>query len=227
MTSLHLLSLLALAAGPPTLALELNLPAYRLDVLRDGVVVSTYPVTIGKRTHPTPTGRYTIRTVEWNPWWHPPDSDWARGREITPPGPANPMGRAKLVFRPLYFIHGTTEPRSIGTAASHGCVRMRNADVVALGLLLAGGERVPARTRLDRLSAAVPLTIRYERVEIRADHLELHPDPYRLGGDLRARATELLAGSGMEDRVTPAELRRALAELARTGRSVRVRLARS
>ena len=58
--------------------------------------------------------------------------EWARGREYTPPGPNNPMGRVKLFFMPLYFIHGTPERESIGTPASHGCVRMKNADIIEL-----------------------------------------------------------------------------------------------
>jgi murein L,D-transpeptidase YcbB/YkuD len=223
MHALHLLAICVLAGGgPPGLSLELNLPAYRLDVLRDGVVERTFEVAIGTRSHPTPTGSYAISTVEWNPWWHPPDSEWARDRVVTPPGPSNPMGVAKLHFRPLYFIHGTPDARSIGSAASHGCVRMRDPEVTELGLLISGRDRPPAGTRLDRVETAIPLEIVYERVELRGGELLVHPDPYRRGGDLRGAAALLAAEAGL--RVPTDALEGALREVARTGRSARVGL---
>jgi lipoprotein-anchoring transpeptidase ErfK/SrfK len=134
----------------------------------------TYPVAVGTSKHPTPRGRFAITRVIWNPRWVPPDSEWARGRKATEPGdPANPMGRVKLFFRePTYFLHGTNDEGSIGRAISHGCIRMRNEDIVALARLVMkhGGQprepgwfqRVLNRVRSTqevRLSTPVPLHI--------------------------------------------------------------------
>ncbi|MDR0786486.1 MAG: L,D-transpeptidase, partial [Gemmatimonadota bacterium] len=135
-------ALLAGLLGAPALAsaqlrIDLNIPALRLIVWDGEERLVEYPVAVGLPEFPTPTGQYTVDHAEWNPWWNPPtDRPWARGEKPTPPGPNNPMGRVKLFFMPLYFIHGTPAGESIGSPASHGCVRMRNADVVELARLL-------------------------------------------------------------------------------------------
>lgn len=114
--------------------LSVDLSERRLYVMRDGEQAASYPVAIGQPSHPTPTGRYRINHLVWNPRWVPPDARWARNRRPREPGdPRNPMGRVKLFFKdPDLYIHGTHEEDSLGSAESHGCLRMRNADVVAL-----------------------------------------------------------------------------------------------
>lgn len=193
-------------AGAPSAAdslrLTLNLPAYRLTVRMGDSVVAEYPVAIGARAFPTPLGSYQIAAVELNPAWVPPESDWARDREPMPPGPRNPMGRAKLEFRPTYFLHGTPEPQSVGSPASHGCVRMRNPDVLDLARrVLAWGRpdvadstaaRWLADTRTRRklpLDRAVAIDVQYDLLEIRNDRIHIYPDPYRLRSD----STDLVA----------------------------------
>lgn len=105
--------------------------------------VRTYSVAIGTPRYPTPTGSFTIRRIVWNPGWVPPNSRWARGKRATGPGdPANPMKVAKIFFKqPDYYIHGTGHIESLGTAASHGCLRMHPDEVAELGTVLmqAGG----------------------------------------------------------------------------------------
>jgi murein L,D-transpeptidase YcbB/YkuD len=132
-------------SGPPseTLRLEVDLSERSLSVLERGQVVEVHPVTVGSADHPTPTGTFRIDRVVWNPDWNPPDSEWAEGRERMPPGSDNPMGRAKMFFRqPAYYIHGTRDVWDLGKAASHGCVRMSNGDVLDLAKLVMahGGE---------------------------------------------------------------------------------------
>jgi lipoprotein-anchoring transpeptidase ErfK/SrfK len=114
--------------------LSVDLSERRLYVMRDGEEAASYPVAIGQPSHPTPTGRYRIRHLVWNPRWVPPDARWARNCRPRDPGdPRNPMGRVKLFFKdPDLYIHGTREVDSLGSAESHGCLRMRNSDVVAL-----------------------------------------------------------------------------------------------
>ena len=114
--------------------LSVDLSERTLYVMRDGEQLGSYPVAVGQPRHPTPTGQYRIRHLVWNPRWVPPDARWARGRQPRAPGdPRNPMGRVKLFFKdPDLYIHGTHEVDSLGSAESHGCLRMRNSDVVAL-----------------------------------------------------------------------------------------------
>jgi len=134
------------AAGP--VRLEVSLGERVLRVIQADSVLKSYPVAIGKSQHPTPRGRFQIRRVIWNPRWVPPAAPWARGKRARGPGdPENPMGRAKLFFQePDYYIHGTNKEDSLGQAASHGCVRMANQDIVELARVVMehGGEPRPA-----------------------------------------------------------------------------------
>jgi hypothetical protein len=174
------------------LRLLLNIPARRLEVFEGNERTRSYPVAVGTPAHPTPTGEFAISLVVWNPWWYPPPSDWARNEKPVPPGPNNPMGRVKLRFDDLYYIHGTPDPSSIGRAASHGCVRMSNRDVVELARLVhryaspdlsaARRERIATdrrNTHTVPLALPVPLEVVYRLVEVRAGRLEIHPDIYR------------------------------------------------
>jgi murein L,D-transpeptidase YcbB/YkuD len=158
----------------PTLRLEVELAERRLLVVERGEVTRSYDVTIGAHGHPTPRGSFRISWMDWNPSWHPPKSPWARGKKPVGPGPDNPMGRVKLFFRqPAYYIHGTAAEDQLGQAASHGCVRLGNEDVMELARLVMehGGEarppgwfeRVMSRFRETEkvtLSTPVPLVIR-------------------------------------------------------------------
>jgi L,D-transpeptidase ErfK/SrfK len=91
--------------------------------------VKSFGVATGQRQYPTPLGRFRV-VVKWkNPWWYPPNSAWARGKEPVPPGPGNPLGTRWMgISSPGVGIHGTPEPGSIGYSVSHGCIRMRIPD---------------------------------------------------------------------------------------------------
>jgi murein L,D-transpeptidase YcbB/YkuD len=120
------------------LRMRIDISERKLYVEENGSRMTSYNVAVGTAQHPTPPGSYTVRRMIWNPRWVPPASDWAKGEEVREPGdPKNPMGRVKVFFKdPTYYIHGTNAENSIGTAASHGCVRMLNSDVIELAQLL-------------------------------------------------------------------------------------------
>ena len=117
------------------------MPAFRLDVLADTQVIRSFAIAVGMRRYPTPIGDFAISDVQWNPWWNPPASPWAEKDTITPPGPGNPMGKVKLPLGSLLFVHGTPLTASIGKAASHACIRMRNADAIDARQAGAGIQR--------------------------------------------------------------------------------------
>jgi lipoprotein-anchoring transpeptidase ErfK/SrfK len=84
-----------------------------------------FVVATGQRQYPTPLGRFTL-VVKWkNPWWYPPDSQWAEGQKPIPPGPDNPLGTRWMGLSAAGVgIHGTPSDSSIGYSVSHGCIRM-------------------------------------------------------------------------------------------------------
>jgi len=107
----------------------------RLYLYRAGHLVKTYPVATGMAAYPTPTGNFTLVNKSQDPTWMPPDSDWAEGAEPVPPGVNNPLGTRWMgTSAPGVGIHGVppASEGTIGSYASHGCIRMHNADAVEL-----------------------------------------------------------------------------------------------
>ena len=131
-----------LAAADP-LRLTASLSDRRL-LVQDGDSTLSFAIAVGTDDKPTPTGQFTIRKIVWNPAWIPPDEKWAKGKAPQPPGAkANPMKLVKMFFKePDYYIHGTSDLKSLGDAASHGCLRMDPDDAyrVARYLMEHGGQ---------------------------------------------------------------------------------------
>ena len=95
----------------------------------------TYDIAIGMAGYGTPGGRFTIQSRQVNPVWNVPNSAWAgslAGQRIPGGAPNNPLKARWLGVSGSVGIHGTAEDWSIGTRASHGCIRMRVSDVIDL-----------------------------------------------------------------------------------------------
>ncbi len=110
-----------------------------LYVKRGDTTLKTFQVAVGTDEYPTPKGTFRIRKMIWNPSWRPPpNSDWAKGKKPRGPGdPQNPMKVVKIFFKePDYYIHGTGAVESLGSAASHGCLRMDPDQVAELAKLI-------------------------------------------------------------------------------------------
>jgi lipoprotein-anchoring transpeptidase ErfK/SrfK len=97
--------------------------------------VESFPVAVGRPEWPTPTGRFHVTDKLEDPEWV--QFDWTNPAikiRTFPPGPDNPLGRRWIGFASAYGwdigFHGTPHPELLGQAVSHGCVRMRNADVM-------------------------------------------------------------------------------------------------
>lgn len=118
--------------------------ANRLALYRDGKLLRSFGVATGAPGFPTPLGRFTITLKRYRPTWVNPGSDWGKDMPASiPPGPGNPLGtRALNLNAPGIRIHGTYADSSIGTAASHGCIRMHMPDVEALYDLVDVGTTV-------------------------------------------------------------------------------------
>lgn len=128
------------------LKISINLAARSLALYQGSTKIRLYPIAPGTAYTPTPTGYYKIREKEVNPTW----TDPATGYSI-PSGPDCPLGYRWMTVTGNIGIHGTNNPASIGTYASHGCMRMFEKDVEAL---------------YDLVEVGTPVEITYNRVVV-------------------------------------------------------------
>jgi lipoprotein-anchoring transpeptidase ErfK/SrfK len=115
--------------------LVVNRSAFQMTLYKELEQVKTYSVAIGAVGFDTPAGLYHIQNKAVNPAWSVPNSDWAGelAGSVVPGGvPENPLKARWLGIYDGAGIHGTDQTASIGTAASHGCVRMLIPDVIEL-----------------------------------------------------------------------------------------------
>jgi lipoprotein-anchoring transpeptidase ErfK/SrfK len=121
----------------------------KLAVIDNGAVIATFQVAVGAAGSPSPTGEFTIISRVTNPTYY-------RRGTVIPSGKDNPVG-TRWVGLTLkgYGIHGTNAPRSIGRAASHGCIRLRNRDMERLFTMLRIGDAVQIRGERDEQVARV------------------------------------------------------------------------
>lgn len=159
MTIAKLSSLLAIAAAwaraEQALAdsaqrIVISIPDRKLALFERGKLLRIYDVAVGKPATPSPVGLHKVVCKIENPTWYGP-------RKTVPAGRANPLGTRWLGLSAKgYGIHGTNSPASIGKAASHGCVRMRNKDVEELFSLVRAGIEVDLRTETPEWLATKP-----------------------------------------------------------------------
>jgi len=117
-----------------TTRLVLSLSQRRIFLYREGKLVKSYPCAVGRPEYPTPKGHWKVVGKRKNPAWYNPGSAWAASMpKVIPPGPSNPLGtRAIELNASAIRIHGTSNPGSVGHAASHGCIRMYRNDIEEL-----------------------------------------------------------------------------------------------
>jgi lipoprotein-anchoring transpeptidase ErfK/SrfK len=114
--------------------LTLDRSTFTLRLWEHLKLAKAYTVAVGQEGLETPAGLYHIQEKEENPSWHVPDSAWAGdlAGQVIPPGPADPIKARWMGIFEGAGIHGTEEIESLGSAASHGCVRMSIPDVEEL-----------------------------------------------------------------------------------------------
>jgi L,D-transpeptidase-like protein/putative peptidoglycan binding protein len=114
--------------------LTLDRGSFTLRLFKDLELTRTYTVAVGQEGLETPEGIYEIQAMEEEPTWYVPESDWAGdlAGQVIPPGPDNPIKARWMAIFEGAGIHGTEEVESLGSAASHGCVRMSIPDVEEL-----------------------------------------------------------------------------------------------
>ena len=123
-----------LAARYPVL-LKVERSRFRIALYKKLRPVKVYPIAVGQAGLETPPGLYAIQNKAVNPAWHVPNSAWAGdlAGTVIPGGiPSNPLKARWLGVYDGVGVHGTDARGSIGTNASHGCIRMLVEDVVKL-----------------------------------------------------------------------------------------------
>lgn len=122
-----------LAAKYPVV-LTVDRGSFELRLWKDLKLVKTYRIAVGAVGLETPAGLYAIQNKAVDPVWNVPNSDWAGDLAGTsvPPGPSNPLKARWMGIYAGAGIHGTDSVSSLGTAASHGCIRMAVPDVIDL-----------------------------------------------------------------------------------------------
>jgi len=126
-------------------AVTVSLGERVVRVFDKGELTTTYNVAVGEPRYPTPPGRFTVQGMQVDPPWNVPQSDWAgdlAGTTVPGGDPSNPLVARWIGFNGSVGFHGTASIGSIGTAASHGCVRMRPDDVIDLYERVAVGTPV-------------------------------------------------------------------------------------
>jgi lipoprotein-anchoring transpeptidase ErfK/SrfK len=133
-----------------------SIPDRKLAVIEDGTTVEIYDVAVGKPSTPSPVGTFTIVNRLAHPTYYRPGV-------VIGPGDRNPLGTRWMgLSEKGYGIHGTDQPGSIGYAKSHGCIRLRNADVERLFERLRPGDVVELHAeRTPEIEALFPTTTNY------------------------------------------------------------------
>ena len=123
--------------------LIVSIPDRKLAVLEKGHVLRVFTVAVGASVSPSPTGEFQIVNRVSHPTYYHPG-------QVIPAGNDNPLGPRWIgLNRKGFGIHGTNVPSSIGKAASHGCIRLRNRDVEQLFEMVRPGDSVDIRAQRD------------------------------------------------------------------------------
>lgn len=128
------------ALGP---RIMVNLNRFELVLDRPGEQLVRFPIACGQPAWPTPVGKFEVYEKVKDPSWIPPDSPWAAEAKTIPPGPDNPLGTRWIGLSwGGIGIHGTNASWTIGSASSHGCIRMHLSDIETLYEMVPEGAQV-------------------------------------------------------------------------------------
>lgn len=208
----------ALTPGDGNIRISINVPAFQMTLWQDGREVKSYPVGVGMIDYPIIIGIREASSIEWNPVWIPPSSDWIEssssvkpGEIILPTDPRNPLGKVKIPLGYGYLIHQAKGPGDIGNLVSHGCVRVMQKDLYDLAekMMSARASEVSAeqiaaakrnkKTLIVPLEPIVPVEITYDTMVVEGGKLRIYPDVYRYKKNTVANLRNELRTNGIDD----------------------------
>jgi len=199
-------------AVPQDTRIVVNIPAFRMDLFRDGTLVKSYKIGIGYPEFPLPRGFRKAEMIIFNPTWTQPNESWASnpGEVVPAGGPGNPLGPIKIPIGGANLIHGGKPLAKIGNFASHGCVGMTNAQVKDFAKVLADATntqltsqtmmsylRRPTRTQVVKLAQIVPVELRYETIVAEEGKLHIYRDVYNQKTNTEENLRAVLEANGI------------------------------
>src|SRR5258705_1414461 len=203
---------------PKDTRVVVNIPAFRMDVFKDGSLVKSYKIGIGYPEFPLPTGLRKAQTIIFNPTWTPPDEPWVAnmknvsvGEKVAAGSKLNPLGPIKIPIGLPSLIHGGKSPAKLGTFASHGCVGLTSAQVQDFAKLLAqvAGSEISAsalktyfsdktKTRVVKLDQPIPVELRYETIVLEDGKLHIYRDVYDQETNTEEKLRAVLEANGIK-----------------------------
>ena len=220
----------SLVPGDADIKLTINIPSFQMTLWQGGKEVAAYPVGVGMIDFPVAISLRKATSIEWNPVWIPPSSDWIErsstvkpGEVVLPTDPRNPLGKVKIPLGYGYLLHQAKGPQDMGNLVSHGCIRVMQRDLYDLS------EKIVAALNLDvtpqQIAAAkrnkktllvpmeTPLTVEitYDTIVVEDGKLSVYPDVYELKKNTIENVRAELKSSGVNDSlVTDNEIKRIL-----------------
>ncbi len=207
-----------LAEGDDNIKITINVPAFQMTLWQNGKEVKSYPVGVGMKDYPIFIGIREASSVEWNPVWIPPSSDWIdassnvkAGEIILPTDPRNPLGKLKIPLGYGYLLHQAKGAGDIGSLVSHGCVRVMQKDLYDLAEKIVAARSLPVsaeeiakakRTKaqiIAPLEPIIPVEITYDTMVVEAGRLHIYPDIYDRKKNTVENLRQELKTSGIDD----------------------------
>lgn len=221
----------AFVAGDPDIRLTLNIPSFQLTVWQSGKEVAMYYVGVGKIDFPVPVSLRNATSIEFNPVWIPPSSEWIEksstvkaGEIIEPTDPRNPLGKIKIPLGYGYLLHQAKGPQDLGDLVSHGCIRVIQKDLYAIAEMIAAARSLDlspeqiAATKRDKKTILLPLNtpviveITYDTIVVENGRLNVYPGVYQKKMNTIENIRAELRTSGSDDSlVTDKEITRIIA----------------
>jgi hypothetical protein len=218
----------AFVPGDPNIRLTLNIPSFQLTVWQSGTEAAMYHVGVGKIDFPVPVSLRNATSIEFNPVWIPPSSDWIEksstvkaGEIVLPTDPRNPLGKIKIPLGYGYLLHQAKGPQDIGGLVSHGCIRVMHNDLYAIAEMIVkarGLDITPqqiAASKRDKKTVLIPLEkpviveITYDTIVVENGRLNVYPDVYEKKMNTIENIRSELRSSGIDDSlVTDREITR-------------------
>lgn len=207
----------ALVPGEDNLKITINVPAFQMTLWQNGREVKTYPIGVGLKDYPIYVGFRQASSVDWNPVWIPPSSDWIEasskvkpGEIILPTDPRNPLGKLKIPLGYGYLIHQAKGAGDLGNLVSHGCVRVMQKDLYDLAEKIIAARALPVspeqiaqakrnkKTLSTELAPPIPVEITYDTLVVEGGRLFIYPDIYERKTNTPERLLAELESSGVD-----------------------------
>jgi hypothetical protein len=221
----------SLVPGEGDLKITINVPAFRMTLWQGGKEVRSYSVGVGMQEFPIFIGKLKAYSVEWNPVWIPPSSDWIEkstkvkaGEVILPTDPRNPLGKLKIPLGYGYLLHQAHGLTDMGSLVSHGCVRVLQPDLYDLAEKIVAARDLPVtqeeiasaklskKTLIAPIEDPIPVEITYDTMVVESGRLHVYPDVYENRKNTLENLRAELKTSGVNDqKLTDQEIKRILA----------------